>query len=251
MEYLSTKLGEIAAFRSDGETPLLVFIPGIQGSKELFLPLLNEAYIQPYATLAIDLPGFGNSVKPVEFDYTVSSFANLVHELIPHDSDVVLIGHSLGGMIATKLLDSKLKIKGLISLEGNLRLADCGATKDIAVISKEAFIGSYYPGLLEKLSLCSEPSAAFRLAALKKADPQALYETSCAIVAESDSERLVELLSKADCPSLLLVGSNSSFASRSTHGRGETLEIQNAGHFLIHDNYFAVATAIRTFLSRL
>ncbi|MCB0360682.1 MAG: alpha/beta fold hydrolase, partial [Bdellovibrionales bacterium] len=104
-----TSFGDVAAIESDGELPLLVFLHGIQGTKELFLPILKEPFVRKHATLAIDFLGFGESSVSHDFDYSISSFACAVEEILhPRASAVVLIGHSLGGMVATRLLESGL-----------------------------------------------------------------------------------------------------------------------------------------------
>jgi pimeloyl-ACP methyl ester carboxylesterase len=242
----------VAALQSEGAPPLVVFLHGIQGTKELFSSLIQEPFLQHHATLAIDLPGFGDSSKSQSFDYSIAAFAHWLYELLgSYKQDVVLVGHSLGGMIATRLLESDLKIRGLVSLEGNLKLADCGSTRDIAAITEEEFTECYLPRLLDTLSRSSEPSAAFRLAALQKADPHALYLTSRAIVEESKSEVLFDLLSGTESAALLLVGARSSFATKSVPGKTQTVMIPDASHFLLHDNYPAVVSAIEKFFKTL
>jgi pimeloyl-ACP methyl ester carboxylesterase len=252
LQMLRTSIGEISALQSEGALPLIVFLHGTQGDKELFRPLLREPFIKHHATLALDLPGFGDSTKSQSFDYSISSFAQCLEELLSsYPGDMVLVGHSLGGMIATRLLDSTLNIRGLISLEGNLQHSDCGKTMEIVGISEREFLGNYLPRLKNELSRSSEPSAAARLSALRKADPNALYKTARAIVAESQSGVLFDILSRSSCPVLLLIGADGRFVTKSVPGKTQTVIIPHASHFLLQDNYPAVATAIERFLSAL
>jgi len=253
LELLNTKYGSAAVLKSDGKYPLLVWLHGLQGSKELFLPLLRERDVRSFASLVPDLPGFGDFSQPVNFDYSIAAFANFVEELAIANSNgkVILIGHSLGGMVAIKLLEStRIEVSGLISLEGNLLLQDCTATKEIANLSKEQFEQEYLPNLLTSLATSSEPSASFRAAALKKANPESLFYTSCAVVDECRSGVLLELLSSASCPSLLIVGEKSGYVTRSINGATKTVTVPGASHFLIHDDYSRVAGEICGFIKQ-
>ena len=54
--------------------------------------------------------------------------------------DLIIIGHSYGGMIGTKLLQSAdLEIKSIINLEGNLVEEDCGESINVANMTFSKF----------------------------------------------------------------------------------------------------------------
>jgi|SRR5579859_5037278 pimeloyl-ACP methyl ester carboxylesterase len=88
-------------------TPLIVFIHGLGGQINQFEPLLQ--YFGLVAdVLTLDLPGCGQSPLTDRRwgSYTTESLANLVFRVIKGKVDgrkVVLIGHSLGTMIAGKV----------------------------------------------------------------------------------------------------------------------------------------------------
>lgn len=100
--------------------PNVVLLHGMGNSLQSFrflAPLLADNF---YA-VAVDLPGFGLSAKPVEFDYRAPNMGRLVGEFIRTVGlkRAVIAGHSMGGSIAlhTALLgaqNNEPEISGLI-----------------------------------------------------------------------------------------------------------------------------------------
>ena len=88
-------------------TPLTVFIHGIGGQINQFEPLLKY-FCHVADVLALDLPGCGGSplIDRNWNEYTTESLVELVHRVIEdkiRNRKVVLIGHSLGTLIAGRL----------------------------------------------------------------------------------------------------------------------------------------------------
>jgi pimeloyl-ACP methyl ester carboxylesterase len=88
-------------YTSVGEGPATVLIHGLGGFAESWR--YTAAALQPHnRVIAVDLPGFGQSAKP-RGGYTFSFFVEVLDALL-HALDVErvrLVGHSLGGGIAT------------------------------------------------------------------------------------------------------------------------------------------------------
>jgi 2-hydroxy-6-oxonona-2,4-dienedioate hydrolase len=91
----------------------LLFIHGLGSSAERWLDI-PDALSLYYHTIAIDLPGFGGSDKPSDMEYTIEAFSNIVTEFIDkiriaeedrgnNNARITLVGHSLGGYIASKI----------------------------------------------------------------------------------------------------------------------------------------------------
>jgi 2-hydroxy-6-oxonona-2,4-dienedioate hydrolase len=91
----------------------VLFIHGLGSSADRWLDI-PDALSLYFHTLAIDLPGFGGSDKPSDIEYTIEAFSNIVTEFIDKiritgedhgnkNARITLVGHSLGGYIASKI----------------------------------------------------------------------------------------------------------------------------------------------------
>src|ERR671910_780280 len=91
----------------------LLFIHGLGSSADRWLDI-PDALSLYFHTIAIDLPGFGRSDKPSDTEYTIEVFSNIVTEFMDKvrisEEDrgkssirTTLVGHSLGGYIASKI----------------------------------------------------------------------------------------------------------------------------------------------------
>ena len=81
--------------------PIAILIHGWSSSWFTWEPIL-PSLSKRYRCIAIDLPGFGKSPAPVERP-TIAGYADLVAKIIMRFSDraVLVLGHSMGGQIAT------------------------------------------------------------------------------------------------------------------------------------------------------
>lgn len=82
---------------------IALMIHGWSSSWYAMSPLLG-LLAQRFHAIAIDLPGYGQS-HPLKESVTIPKYANLLADLIHEISDrpVVLVGHSMGGMISLTL----------------------------------------------------------------------------------------------------------------------------------------------------
>ncbi len=84
-----------------GGDPALLLLHGLGATGEVWHRLLERNW--PGETFAPDLPGHGRSPRLPE--YTFSSLAAAVAEVVPRGRQVVVLGHSLGGVLALMLAD--------------------------------------------------------------------------------------------------------------------------------------------------
>jgi pimeloyl-ACP methyl ester carboxylesterase len=100
---VDTPHGPIATAQA-GRGPVLLAVHGLGGTKASFLPTL-ALMSRTHRVVAIDLPGFGDSVKPLRAAYDARYFARVVSDVL----DAVgaehahIVGNSMGGRIALEL----------------------------------------------------------------------------------------------------------------------------------------------------
>jgi pimeloyl-ACP methyl ester carboxylesterase len=238
-----------------GSHQCLLFLHGLQSRKEIFCELrtrLQKSF--PIAQLAVDFVGFGESSKPESFDYDLTKHERIISGLLNslNITTVHVIGHSLGGMIGTLMLETAPGVvQTLVNLEGNLCLEDCGESRRVSELPFDSFTKSYYPAMKEKLANPKESSATFRYESLLRVPDYASYRTSQAIVAWSKSGHLLDVFSWSPRPKLLVCGKNSAFKSRLNVDHSSLVEVPDSGHFMISDNPTATAVAISNFLEPL
>jgi pimeloyl-ACP methyl ester carboxylesterase len=87
-----------------GAGPAVLAIHGLGGTKGSFLPTL-AALADRFRVVAVDLPGFGDSDKPIGAPYDPRFFASAMLDLLDalELDRVHLIGNSLGGRVALEL----------------------------------------------------------------------------------------------------------------------------------------------------
>src|SRR4051794_26272192 len=93
------------AFASAGEGPAVVCIHGLGGTKASFLSTVSALAPEGYRVIAVDLPGFGDSHKPLAAAYNAPYFAGAILELLDTlgIGSAHMVGSSMGGRIAIEL----------------------------------------------------------------------------------------------------------------------------------------------------
>lgn len=82
-----------------------------------FEPIIKELVAKGYRVIAPDQIGFGKSSKPARFQYSFPALARMTDSLLVEAgvTDFTLVGHSMGGMVATRYaLLYPAKVKKLI-----------------------------------------------------------------------------------------------------------------------------------------
>jgi pimeloyl-ACP methyl ester carboxylesterase len=98
-----TRLGKISTL-SAGEGEPVICVHGLGGTKASFLPTV-AALADDHRVIAMDLPGFGDSVKPITAAYDAPYFADAIAALLDElkIERAHLIGNSMGGRVAIEL----------------------------------------------------------------------------------------------------------------------------------------------------
>lgn len=100
---VSTRRGRLSTLEA-GSGPALIAIPGLGATKVSFLTTV-VALAARFRVIAIDLPGFGDSDKPLGASYDARFFARAVVALLDalELDRAHLIGNSLGGRVALEV----------------------------------------------------------------------------------------------------------------------------------------------------
>jgi pimeloyl-ACP methyl ester carboxylesterase len=102
-ETVPTRIGDISTLQA-GEGDPLICIHGLGATKASFLPTV-AAMADHHRVIAIDLPGFGDSVKPLGAPYNAAYFAQAVLGVMDAlgIDRAHLAGNSMGGRVALEV----------------------------------------------------------------------------------------------------------------------------------------------------
>ena len=121
-DYLQIDHQNIAYTQAGSPTnPPLLFLHGIMSHRGVWTRTI-ETLQQDFHCIAIDHLGFGNSDKPLDGDYSISKQAERALKVADHFGfdKFIVIGHSMGGQIATYLASNLApeRISKLVSVDG-------------------------------------------------------------------------------------------------------------------------------------
>jgi len=141
----------------------------------------REAFSSPLAEahnlFVPDLPGFGVSpYQPGRSSLRDSArlLGDLIRKLSPN-RPIVLLGHSLGGIIGTWLAAKLERVIAYLSIEGNLTRSDTFFSGLAAKAAVPQEFHSYFAGEIYKKMAANLPLQRY-YASLRLADPRALLE---------------------------------------------------------------------------
>ncbi len=101
----------------------ILFIHGLGSSSDRWLGI-PDALSANFHTIALDLPGFGESSKPVTMKYTIQNFreniVDFINKLGINDGKTSIVGHSLGGYIAAEVtIENKNLVERLVLIDSS------------------------------------------------------------------------------------------------------------------------------------
>jgi len=101
----------------------ILFIHGLGSSADRWLDIPG-ALSANFHTVALDLPGFGESDKPATLDYTIENFretiVEFINKVVINDGKTSIVGHSLGGYIAAEVaIENKNMVERLVLIDSS------------------------------------------------------------------------------------------------------------------------------------
>jgi pimeloyl-ACP methyl ester carboxylesterase len=254
--------------RYDAASPAALLIHGGGDGAfiwDAFAPILAKRF----TTLAVDLRGHGNSGWDSSGRYGISDYLADLASMLDHArlDEIVLIGHSLGGLLATHLAARyQQMVRACVLVDFAPQMNHEGLVQAGTLLKQSL---RFYPTIaeyadwLKQTRWLTEPATLERMAlrALRpdgvgfrlKLDP-AIPDSFHAIDLQ-EAEMLWTLLRRQHCPTLVVRGSGSAVLTPASARRvSETLPrgilktIDAAGHAVMLDNPVEFGHAVLTFL---
>lgn len=224
-----------------GSGELILFIHGLGCSKDSFIHVWEADGFEKYSLLAVDLAGYGDSPRPVDFSYRMEDHAAECISLLSgfEFENIHIVAHSMGGavgLLAAGRLGSRLS--SFTSVEGNLTCSDCGlvSRKTISYPIIE-FEMEKFEKFIEANEASEDPALRLWAGMLRKCSPLAFYRSAESLVEWSDSERLLELFLNLHCRKAYIYGDrNSKMDVLGMLGGVNKISVSGSGHFVMTDN---------------
>jgi pimeloyl-ACP methyl ester carboxylesterase len=238
------------AVRRFGSGRPLIWIHGLGEQSASFDPVTK--LLPGYAHVLPDLPGYGRSAwrKPESIEETVDRLARWV------TPDAVLIGHSLGGVLA-QLVAERVRVAGVIDVDGNLSLGDCTFSNQAVAHPADDFATHGFDTLRDVVykSGIANPALRGYYVGMRMADPYQFHRHGIELVELSRSETLAGRLAALAVPKTFIAGHPGGISPRSfdllKEHAVEYTRIDPSGHWPFIDEPAAFVEAVTRFLSRL
>jgi pimeloyl-ACP methyl ester carboxylesterase len=137
---IDTECGRVSTFEAGSGKPL-VMLHGLGATKAEFLPSVPALAPHGFRTIAIDLPGFGDSDKPFPAAYDAPMFARWVAATLDalELDRTHLLGHSMGGRVAIEVgMRHSDRINRLVLMTPSMAwLAQPGWAKSLKLVRPE------------------------------------------------------------------------------------------------------------------
>ena len=214
----------------------IICVHGIQGNKTSYREFLETAETRGFRGIALDLVGFGDSSRPDSFSYDLRDQAQVIADLalLLGIDTFHLVGHSIGGMIATHVADLvPTRVQKIVSLEGNLLLRDGSETTRVAAMSFEEFKTNRFPALKQQWL---DKGVHLRYESLSKVAPHAFYRTSQSVVHWTSDDEMLKLFEDERHSKLFIKGGNSHFVTKPTGSRIRYVVIPEIDHLALLPN---------------
>jgi pimeloyl-ACP methyl ester carboxylesterase len=213
-----------------GEGPLVLLLHGVGLRAEAWAPQIEALARAGFSVIAPDMLGHGGSAAPK--GKALSDYVAPLSEIL--DRPTVVIGHSMGAMLALELASSRPEtIRGVVAMNAIFRRSD--SAKRAVQARADALDGQTVPDPSETLTRwfgqADSPARAACRRWLSLVDPQG-YKSAYSVFAHSDGPS-DQALANIACPALFLTGADEpnstpemsqTMAARVKNGRAEVID---------------------------
>jgi len=237
--------------RRVGRGPRIVWIHGLGESSVSFEPII--ARMPAFEHVLVDLPGYGRSPWP-DTALGIDETADHLARWLPPDA--TLVGHSMGGVLATFVAERNTTVRAVVDIDGNLSRGDCTFSSRVLPHSVDDFRARGFAELRAQIYADGATSAALRgyFAALMFASPDAYFRQSHDLVSLCLSDQLAPRLAALRVPTLFIAGGmpeGISAESRTLldHHRIRWLSLEPSGHWVYVDQPERFAAELAGFVT--
>ena len=241
--------------RRFGSGPDVFWIHGLGEQGASFDAITQHPGLAGFTHVVPDLPGYGRSAQLATRGLgTLDALADhLVSWIAAHAPRPGLIGHSMGGVLAT-LIAERIPISAIVDVDGNLTRGDCTFSAEAAGYDRDEFVATGFATMRARVGERGQAEPALRgyHAALALADPDIFHGNAIDLVRLSETETLSPRLAAVRARVLFVAGVPGGICERSRaqldQHRIRWVAIEPSGHWPFIDQPEAFAAAVGPFL---
>jgi pimeloyl-ACP methyl ester carboxylesterase len=237
--------------RRTGNGPCVVWIHGLGESSVSFEPVVE--LLPGYTHVLVDLPGYGRSPWPDEA-VGLGEVAARIARWLANEQPAVLIGHSMGGVLAT-FAAALAPVRGVVNIDGNLTRGDCTFSLQAQAYSLTEFCARGFDELRATVFAngATRPELRGYHAAMCFASPYVFHRHAIDLVELSTSDTLGPRLAALSAPTLFVAGVPDGICPASRARLDELgvpwVGIEPAGHWVYLDQRARFVEAVDLFLT--
>jgi pimeloyl-ACP methyl ester carboxylesterase len=192
----------------------VLFVHGLGSNRDCWYRANEFFDLERYRLILPDLPGFGDSARPSDFDYSMASLGDCLGRVVrelgvenPH-----IVAHSMGCAVALGMLETQaIRPASFAAAEGNLAAEDAFMSTRITRFSEPDFLRAYsmWLSVMEGfLGDQSNPQHERFIESLHSASPVAVYRAAGSCSERSCSGALSRQYAALGCPLAYVYGAD-------------------------------------------
>ena len=226
-------------YRKSGRE-LVLFIHGLACNGESFEGAWNEPALEKYSLLAVDLPGFGGSSRPVNFSYTLEDHAGVVYEMLRKfpQRKVHIVGHSMGGAVAVLLAKKNpRRFASLMNVDGCLGSQNGNSQGQSPAPTFDEFSRNLEERIISSQGKPEEKGLRLWYAWSRSSDPAGFNKSDDSLLQWTRSGKLIDIFLGLRMKKAYFYPDRDGLPGALRRVRTvRKIEVPNSGHFIMNDN---------------